>query len=205
MVISNRAVLDTASAVRAKFAGFESIPEDGVGEGKNRYLAVHVRVGDRKFKGSARVNGRLIWWELVRMLGIPEKVGIELERKFLRLRKKNARKPVPPEFKDDLEPWFNQTSSVAWASCRLATLHTGPYASYLNAPLFIASDAPNPRTHSALAIFFATFPCAYVLSDFPEEIRSLVKLQDPPGRFLIPLVDAVIAGQATRVLGTHNR
>lgn len=205
MVISNRAVLDVASAVRAKFAGSESTPEDEVGEGEKGYLAVHVRVGDRKFKGSARMNGRLIWWELVRMLGLPEKVGIELEHKFLRLRKKNARKPVPPELKNGLEPWLNQTSRVTWTGCRSATLHTGPYASQLNAPLFIASDAPNPRTHSALAIFFATFPCAYVLSDFPEELQSLVKLQDPPGRFLIPLVDAVIAGQATRVLGTHNR
>ncbi|KAF8605168.1 hypothetical protein BDV93DRAFT_491405 [Ceratobasidium sp. AG-I] len=191
MVISNRAVLDTASAIRAKFA------EKG-------YLAVHVRVGDRKFKASARMNGRLIWWELVRMLGVPEKVGVELEHAFLRLRKKNAKKPVPPGVKDDVEPWFNQTSRVAWSSCRSSKLHIGAYASYLNAPLFIASDAPNPRTHSALAIFFATFPCAYVLSDFPEEVQSLVSRKDPPGRFLIPLVDAVIAGQATRVLGTYN-
>lgn len=200
MVISNPAVLDAASAVRAKFAGSQSRPGAGTG-----YLAVHVRVGDRKFKGSARMNGRLIWWELVRMLGIPKDVGIELEHNFLRLRKKNAKRPAAPKFKDDIEPWFNQTSSIAWSSCHSSKLHTGPYASYLNAPLFIASDASNPRTHSALAIFFATFPCAYVLSDFPEEVQSLVELQDPPGRFLIPLVDAVIAGQATRVIGTYNR
>jgi hypothetical protein len=60
-------------------------------------------------------------------------------------------------------------------------LHTDEALLPLNRPIYIATDARSPRTNADLAIFFDTFPCAYVLGDFAsvpemsdlEGVRSL--------------------------------
>lgn len=38
----------------------------------------------------------------------------------------------------------------------------------INTPVYLATDAPSPKTHPALKQFFRTFPCIYLLSDFEE-------------------------------------
>ncbi|KAG9103924.1 hypothetical protein FRC06_006869 [Ceratobasidium sp. 370] len=211
MIISHPGVLDAANAIRKKIAG--------PAPGNSLYLAVHVRVGGRKFRGSAKENGRLIWWELVTWLGVPQKSAAELERQFLRVRKKYAGPPAPPDlsfFKNSTRSFLSNGKNPHIApsgklSCPSPSPHTrsGPKVSDLGVPLFIATDAPNPRAHSSLALFYATFSCVFVLSDFRQELDSLNVFQDadglPIGDFLVPLVDAVVAGQATHVIGTRNR
>ncbi|KAG9092637.1 hypothetical protein FS749_015547 [Ceratobasidium sp. UAMH 11750] len=210
MVISHQGVLDAADAIRRKIVGS--------GSDNSLYLAVHVRVGGRKFKDSAKENGRLIWWELVTWLGVPRKSAVELERQFLRARKKYTGLPVPPDLpflKNSTRSFLSNGKNPHVApsgklSCPSPSLNTrsGPKVPNLDIPLFIATDAPKPRAHSSLALFYATFPCVFVLSDFRQELELLNTFQDvdgsPIGRFLVPLVDAVVAGQATHVIGTRN-
>ncbi|KAG9128167.1 alpha mannosidase-like protein [Ceratobasidium sp. 392] len=181
MVISHPGVLDAANTIRSKIV---SLTEDNTS-----YLAVHVRVGGRKFKPDAKENGRLIWWELITSLGISQETGIELEHQFLRAHKKNAKPPVPPD--PTFSPkslLFNSTKAhispsgkIACPSLLSSHTHSGPTASNLDVPLFIATDAPNPRAHSSLAIFYATFPCVFTLSDFRQELDLLNAFRDVDG------------------------
>lgn len=206
MTISHGSILDTTRIIRTKIAEFSA---DG-----GSYLAVHIRVGDRKFKGGAVATGRAIWWQLITMLGISETTGTELERRFLRLSGKKVRRPFmvdPPVPKTSSQPRFNRSDPYKpHERCISHHPDLGVETSYLGLPLFIASDSSHPRTDLALAIFHATFPCTFVLSDFSEELKSLVMLRrpgdvSPIGHFLLPLVDAVIAGHAIHVIGTQNR
>jgi hypothetical protein len=206
MVISHSAILDTAHAIRTKITRFS--------QDRSFYLAVHIRVGDRKFKGAAGENARTIWWYLIAMLGISEETGVKLEHRFLHKLGKNGRRPSPrdlPVFKYPIKPWFNSSEPYhSHERCVPSHEDLGMEASYLGVPLFIATDARNPRMHSLFAIFFETFPCTFVLPDFSEDLKPLVSLRRPGdassvGQFLLPLVDAVVAGHATHVIGTQNR
>ncbi|KAJ1311044.1 hypothetical protein OPQ81_009549 [Rhizoctonia solani] len=204
MTISHGAILGASRAIRARIT---ELSHDG-----RSYLAIHVRVGDRKFKGTAVKNGRLLWWQLVTGLGISKETGRVLEDRFLQNSVKNKQKTAPLDSSSGLsiKPWYN-ASQPYHPNERCVSPHRdlGVEASYLGMPLFIATDAANPRTHPSLAIFHKTFPCTFVLSDFPDEVKSLVTLHrfgdvSPIGRFLVPLVDAVVAGHATHVIGTQN-
>ncbi|KAG8712407.1 hypothetical protein FRC09_019907 [Ceratobasidium sp. 395] len=210
MAISHPGVLDTANAIRSKIVGSAT--------NHSPYLAVHVRVGGRKFRVAAKENGRLIWWELIARLGVSQETGIELEHRFLRERKKSVKAPVPLDLrffpKNSTSPvLFNGANphvapSGKTIACPSSTSRSGPRVSNLEIPLFIATDAPNPRAHSSLAIFYATFPCVFTLADFRDELDLLNVFRDgdglPIGDFLVPLVDAVVAGQAAHVIGTRN-
>ncbi|QRV76270.1 O-FucT domain protein [Ceratobasidium sp. AG-Ba] len=201
-VISHRGVLDSANIIRQRITG--SSPDN------TSYVAVHVRVTGRKFKPFAKVNGRLVWRELITQLGVSQKAGIDLERKY----RKYTGPPAPRNFATfkpssrsfGVDP---ESASSGQLSC---TRRLGPraasYKSNLEIPLFIATDAPSPRAHPALRLFFATFPCVYVLDDFQSDLDHLDAFRDADGlpmrKFLTPLVDMVVAGQATMVVGTMN-
>lgn len=109
-------------------------------------------------------------------------------------------------------------------SCR-RPLHTKPILQRLNVPIYIATDARTPRTSAALAVFFDSFPCAFVLDDFSgtgepavnrgtvEELVDLRRNGDgqwrsewdgsPLGRFLLPFLEAEIAARARFVIGSE--
>ncbi|KAH7344595.1 hypothetical protein B0J17DRAFT_763372 [Rhizoctonia solani] len=204
MAISHGAILDASRAIRARIAEFS---HDG-----QSYLAIHARVGDRKFKSTAVKNGRLLWWQLITGLGISKETGRVLEDRVLQNIGKNKQRfaflDSLPEY--STKPWHN-TSQPHHPHKHCASPHRdlGVETSYLGIPLFVATDAAHPRSHPSLAIFHRTFPCTFVLSDFPDEVKSLVALHrlgdtSPIGRFLIPLVDAVVAGHATHVIGTQS-
>ncbi|KAG8762916.1 hypothetical protein FRC11_007148 [Ceratobasidium sp. 423] len=204
MAISHGAILGMSRAIRARIT---ELSHNG-----HFYLAAHVRVGDRKFKGAAVQNGRYLWWQLITGLGISKETGRVLENRFLQNAGKGRKKTT---FLDSspgspIKPWYN--ASVPYdphKRCISPHRDLGIEVSYLGVPLFIATDAAHPRSHPSLAIFHETFPCTFVLSDFPDEVKSLVALHRPGdastvGQFLIPLVDAVVAGHATHVIGTQN-
>ncbi|CEL58107.1 hypothetical protein RSOLAG1IB_02852 [Rhizoctonia solani AG-1 IB] len=205
MAISHGAIIQVSRAIRSRITEFS---HDG-----HVYLAIHVRVGDRKFKGTAVKNGRSLWWQLITGLGISEEIGRVLEDRFLQRTRKNKQSaavlvslPGPR-----IKPWYNG-SQPYYPHKRCSSPHRdlGSPVSYLGVPLFVATDATHPRSHPSLAIFYETFPCTFVLSDFPDEMKPLSAVHrpgdaSPLGRFLIPLVDAVVAGHATHVVGTQNR
>ncbi|CAE6531920.1 unnamed protein product [Rhizoctonia solani] len=201
MTISHGAILEASRAIRTRIAEFS--------HNGNVYLAVHARVGDRKFKGTAVKNGRLLWWKLIIGLGISKETGRVIEHRVLR--RAGGETTLPDSsFGPSIKPWYNTSQSYRpQERCVSPHRDLGIATTRLGLPLFIATDAAHPRSHSSLAIFHETFPCTFVLSDFPEEVKSLLALHrqgdtSPIGRFLIPLVDAVVAGHATHVIGTQN-
>ncbi|EUC65356.1 transmembrane protein, putative [Rhizoctonia solani AG-3 Rhs1AP] len=203
MSISHGPILEVSRAIHARITEFS--------HNGHSCLAIHARVGDRKFKDTAVKNGRLLWWKLITGLGISKEAGRVLEDRFLRGAGKNKQKTLlDSSFGSSIKPWHN-TSQPYYPHERCVSPHQdlGVEATYLGIPLFIATDAAHPRAHPSLAIFHKTFPCTFVLSDFPDEVKSLHALHrqgdmSPIGRFLIPLVDAVVAGHATHVIGTQN-
>lgn len=71
----------------------------------------------------------------------------------------------------------------------------------------MATDALDPRTHSALGIFVATFPCLYFLADIHNVAKVLGGVVNPLDaspmtRFLLPFLDALVASKAASVVGT---
>jgi hypothetical protein len=102
-------------------------------------------------------------------------------------------------------------------TCR-APLHTAPELLPFNQPLYLATDSRNPAEDPALAIFFHTFPCTFVLNDFdrPSELNDGVVVESaqqmsrlenendgmPLGRLFLPFLEAVIAAKAKVVSGT---
>jgi hypothetical protein len=86
-----------------------------------------------------------------------------------------------------------------------------------NAPLYIATDSKIPTTDPNLAIFFATFPCTFVLGDFAStssvnsesvealnELNALRNKDDkvPLAQFLYPQLDAQISAWGRDLIGT---
>ncbi len=102
-------------------------------------------------------------------------------------------------------------------TCR-APLHTAPELLAFNKPLYLATDSRNPAEDPALAIFFHTFPCTFVLNDFDrpsdlnegvvvESVQQMSRLENendgmPLGRLFLPFLEAVIAAKANLVSGT---
>ncbi|GAA98130.1 uncharacterized protein L969DRAFT_102198 [Mixia osmundae IAM 14324] len=87
----------------------------------------------------------------------------------------------------------------------------------LNTPLYLATDSRSPATDPNLAIFFDTFPCIFMLSDFTtvnaistEAVKSLHDMEGLRNaedkvhlaQFFTPLVDAMIAAKGRAVIGT---
>lgn len=102
-------------------------------------------------------------------------------------------------------------------TCR-SPLHTAPELLPFNKPLYLATDSRDPASDPALAIFFHTFPCTFVLNDFDrpselnggvvvESVQQMSRLENendrmPLGRLFLPFLEAVIAAKAELVSGT---
>lgn len=73
--------------------------------------------------------------------------------------------------------------------------------------IYIATDAPSPRTNPLLRKIYTTFPCVFDLSDFSNDLHDLKRIQVTEEKvklesYLIPMVDAVIAAQGHTFYGT---
>ena len=112
-----------------------------------------------------------------------------------------------------------ESPSLRNLTCR-APLHTAPELFPFNKPLYLATDSRDPTTDPALAIFFHTFPCTFVLNDFDrpnelnegvivESVQHMSRLESsadrmPLGRLFLPFLEAVIAAKAKLVSGTPH-
>ncbi|GAA5859823.1 hypothetical protein JCM1840_006471 [Sporobolomyces johnsonii] len=105
-------------------------------------------------------------------------------------------------------------------TCR-APLHTASRFKPFNTPLYLATDSRSPTLDLNLEIFFAAFPCTFILSDFdrPDEERNkgvvvnsvgemgrLVNALDdvPLGRLFLPFLEAIIAAKGRLTVGTFR-
>lgn len=206
MTFTNPALTAVADAIRVALGG--------------QYLAAHIRLGDGLFLENAHGNVRLAWWKLVHgSLGLAVENVLALERAFyFGDTEPNLEDVVlaPPRIPADipalrvphppLPPLLGNTSHEL--VCH-GPLHTSPLLQVLNTPLFISTDALDPRTEPLLARFVQTFPCTVFLSDFGAYTAALDGLENGYDGlqlkpFLIPFLDAMIAARAWQVVGTEQ-
>ncbi|KAF8070354.1 hypothetical protein FPV67DRAFT_1014496 [Lyophyllum atratum] len=173
------------------------------------YLGVHLRLGDGQFKRDGENNTRRVWWRLLhRILRYTEEETLLLEQAFM------ARTPdlphLPISFHDDARRQFGDFKTSRHRPhtlrCR-SRLHTDPHLLRLNTPLFMSTDAG--ESNLLLSGFRRAFPCVFYLSDFPAATRHLDELYNAIDgvemrQFMIPLLDALVVGHASKVVGTEN-
>jgi hypothetical protein len=77
--------------------------------------------------------------------------------------------------------------------------------------LYIATDAPSPRTNPDLAPIFDAFPCTFVMADFETTwyeplttIKSSLDPHKPLADHLVMFVDATVCAWAERFVGTRT-
>ena len=180
------------------------------------YLAVHMRIGDGVFEWNAPENVRVAWWKLLRgPLRLSDNAIIKLERELFPDEDVLPPPPLPapdlPALRSPLPPRppFPTDAMVTSAlSCR-GPLHTAPHLLSLNAPLYIATDARAPSLDALLWRFVRAFPCAFFLEDFPVPTAALGGLRNEAdgvalGEFIMPFLDAMVAGQAWEVVGMEQ-
>ncbi len=205
MVFANPHLARATDAIRAALGG--------------TYLAAHLRIGDGAFEVNAPEIVRRAWWKLLQVgLGLSDDEIASLEEESF-----PEEEPLdPPVFAPDLPalrsphpplPPFPSNASPSLSpaggfSCR-GRLHSAPRLRRLNAPLYISTDAVSPTLNPLLWRFLGTFPCTFFLGDFAEQTRPLGVLRSeidgvPLGSFLMPFVDAMVAGQAYQVVGTES-
>ncbi|KAG0224071.1 hypothetical protein BGW42_005336 [Actinomortierella wolfii] len=77
----------------------------------------------------------------------------------------------------------------------------------LQTPIFLATDAHNPRANPIFANLFATFDCLFTLDDFRDELEELHQFRNPEdgvrlAPFLIPMIDAMVVAKSGAFFGT---
>ncbi|KAF8578187.1 hypothetical protein K439DRAFT_1639099 [Ramaria rubella] len=180
--------------------------------GARQYAAVHLRLGDGVFadREARAYNVRLVWWRLVRELGMSDEDAMKIEL-GLQGEKGAVTPPAPAQIRRGaalhtshpplrhLDPSFR---------CNRSAVHP-----LLRIPLYIATDKPN---HPLLSTFSNTFSCIYLLSDFNIQLKldniSLgakdrffsTSYDIPLAPFLPPFLDAMIASKARVVVGTSG-
>ena len=199
MVFSNKLFLDIADSINSSLGGV--------------YLAAHIRLGDWQFIEKGEKNVRLIWWKLVHdIAGLGKDEAADLEM----LVTNSSKVLKPPVYKIDLAALRSPIPPLPPVSPRMPTRiacrgswHMNPRFAALNAPLFISTDVSDPFTNVLLRKFFDTFPCTFVLSDFVDEIAPINLLRSGYDglmlkEFLLPFLDAIVAGKAYQLVGTEG-
>ncbi|KAF5388855.1 hypothetical protein D9757_005649 [Collybiopsis confluens] len=153
------------------------------------FLGVHVRLGDGQFQLERETKARAVWLSLLKdVIGLSAEDTLALEEDF------------GSRVDSDLETVDNDSLR----QCR-GLYHTKPQLMALNTPLYIATDATDKDP--SLALFFDTFPCTFVLSDFLGSLTALTRINNlydglELKKFLLPFIDAMIVGKARHATGT---
>ncbi|KAF9145855.1 hypothetical protein BGX30_006338 [Mortierella sp. GBA39] len=74
-------------------------------------------------------------------------------------------------------------------------------------PIYLATDAHQPRSNPIFDRLFSTFDCIFTLDDFSEDLEQLTQYRNPEDgalmtKFLIPMVDAMVVAKAAAFFGT---
>lgn len=218
----NRHVRTTIrAAMVVQHAVVTSITEtirDSMG-GMGHYQAVHLRVGNGHFRVGRRMNMAMVWDTLCQY-------KMEMSRSICEDFKKRSGlsgglDPIPARGSHSRgqqkhlaalalrDPRPTHTSTRLSITCQ-RPLHTSTSLVAFNTPLFISTDSRAPRNDSALAVFFAAFPCAFVLSDFSDripELDNLIQASHPSQQlhhFLYAQIDGMVAASGRDLVGTSK-
>lgn len=216
MVFANSVLFEISRAISEDLGGSD-------------YHGLHIRLADGEFLMSGNANVRVIWWSLVTgLMGMSMNEAHEIEARAMGWSElPTSEWPAPPPnlIQPSADPslvWNNfaahnsSNSSPSprkpSPSCRQTSDHTISNATQLNFPVFIATDAPSPRSNPSLQLFLRTLPCSFFLSDFDgvgshlSALDSVINDDDglPLKTFLLPFVDSMVAAMANRVIGTPH-
>lgn len=158
-----------------------------------QYLSAHVRVKDGQFRSQSARNVRQVWHKLVNQVtnaSVEDVTTMEASVWDV------PRLPSLSFASGGLEP----------SSCRGRRYDT-PGLSAFNIPLYISTDVDDPDTHPVFKPFIRTFPCTYFLGDFSHHTKRLDVLRNGIDglelkEFLLPFIDAMVAGHAASFAGT---
>ncbi|KAI7857794.1 hypothetical protein BDC45DRAFT_500700 [Circinella umbellata] len=197
--------------------------------GMDQFVGLHIRVGDGLFKVRASIHVDDIYHKLVDTFtdltvdqvaayeeykhdqDRQENDGYEVRqlRKFKPINE-DLNKPIQVNHPPDIQEKLGQGPPLGLTrSCEPILPMDSINERFQKTVIYIATDAPSPRSNPLLRKIFATFPCVFVLSDFSEEIRDLKRIQVVEEKvklesYLIPMVDAMIAAQGHTFYGTSD-
>ncbi|KAG6812539.1 hypothetical protein H0H92_002308 [Tricholoma furcatifolium] len=158
------------------------------------YIGVHLRLGDGYFKENAEIHAWRAWKEIVHdVLGYTEEETLQLE--------------LAMPSRDISSASDGLRARVSGSLSCQGQLHTDPHDLQLNTPIYVSTDVD--RKNSALITFWRTFPCIFFISDFANATSLLDELHNPRDgvkmkQSFLPFVDALVIGQARKVVGTKN-
>ncbi|KAG6886302.1 hypothetical protein C0993_006712 [Termitomyces sp. T159_Od127] len=184
MSFNNPLLLDIANSIAASLGPL--------------FIGVHLRLGDGNFRKNAEKHTRKAWWQVIcDILSYSEEEAFALENDFMdQFQDRNVHDPRPRR--------FGASSNVL--RCQYP-LHTNTSHLRLNTPIFISTDVDQNNT--VLIGFRKTFPCLFFLADFPIATAPLEEIRNPHDgirmkHILLPFVDALVVGNAWKVVGTSN-
>lgn len=217
MIFNHPVLRDTAARVVKQLGGVD------------QFVGLHIRVGDGLFKVRASIHVDDIYHKLVDMftdLDVDQvayyegyrhdedrKENDEYEvrqlRKFTEMNNDELAKPI--QVNHPQQDMSHVLGSVPPSSLQLQcqSPKDATTSRFQRTVIYIATDAPNPRSNPLLQKIFATFPCVFVLNDFANELHDLKRIQVVQERiklesYLIPMVDAMIAAQGHTFIGTAD-
>lgn len=175
---------------------------------KHTYLGLHLRSGDGHFEQRVHNTAKTAWFKILHeVLGFSKSKICELERTFVNY-------STTPTCSDQISqvsleaPISLISSDLFLGQCR-SPRHVDERYQLLNVPLYIATDLTDVEANPSLSIFRDTFPCIFFLKDFAQEMGLLEKIRSPYDNvnlvpFLLPFVDALVVGKATKFVGTEG-
>lgn len=178
------------------------------------YIAIHLRTGDGHFKKKVEKTVNSIWWKILHdVVGFPSSAKCDLESVFYGNMSRDCVLDNPNSGSETSSPSLASLTVAIPAltfkiQCRSPRHREQAYQS-LNVPLYVATDLRDPSSNPGLDILRRTFPCIFFLGDFPRETQALKRLGSPYDGvslypFLLPFVDAMVAGNASKVIGTEG-
>ncbi|KAF7428543.1 hypothetical protein PC9H_007767 [Pleurotus ostreatus] len=180
--------------------------------GIDDYIGAHIRLGDGKFLEQSKSNIRTICHDMVRLvLGFTDdddEDGLQTFLADLHNFHETRNELTTPKTNGQagkLQCWLPKYTSQRFAP--------------LNTPIFVSTDAQNPRQDTVISYLLQTFPCTFFLNDFiptsQEHAPPLVTINDtlnlvsgydgtPLRDHLLPFVDAIVVGKAWKAVGTEG-
>jgi hypothetical protein len=221
--------------------------------GKEGFIGVHARIGDGEFERSKERNMERVWWRIMARLELEEGVAeamweqvkpkSHVDKRFniseteFDLDDVDTNDGEDDDNNDDVNegllkraPFIRPIVNLKSLTCR-SPLYTSPALELFNTPLYLATDARSPETDPTLAIFFRSFPCTFILSDFEpssassivsilaeEEINQGIVIESigmmksainendgvPLGRLFLPFLEAMVAAKGIMTVGTSG-
>ncbi|KAI9310930.1 hypothetical protein BX666DRAFT_2021503 [Dichotomocladium elegans] len=217
MIFKHPVLTDTAARVVKQLGGVD------------RFVGLHIRVGDGLFKVRASIHIDDIYHKLVDAFTdlTTDQVAYYEEYRHDEDRKENEDYEVrqlrefsklSEQLDKPIEVNHPPAAQLAHVlgdtpppgltrSCQIPRDDTT--RRFQRTVIYIATDTPSPRTNPLLRKIFATFPCVFVLSDFNDELEDLKNIQVVEEKvklesYLIPMVDAMIAAQGHTFIGTAD-